>query len=264
MPPDTSQQLHETRQRIAHKIRELRLARRLTQEELATRLSVSQGHFSELERGNASFTAEQFLTLLRTFNVPASHFARDQTSSQEAELQNALARLGATHLQESSDVVPGERFQDLTNVLRETLAAASPRLITALAPVLVSNIDRLILRKALSDLTTVGLERRFAWAIDNTVDALRQELDESSSGPWALQARRANAVLSDFLVYLGDHLASSVKTSPDDVLDPDVGSRESLEAVRRSSSQTSRRWHIVSSLHPDDFHEARRAARATR
>jgi transcriptional regulator with XRE-family HTH domain len=263
MPPDPLPPFHESRQRIAQKLRELRLARRLTQEELAARLHVSQGQLSQLERGNASLTAEQFLEVLRFFNVPASDFAPADASG-ERELQNALARLGATHLQESPDVVAGERFQDLTNVLREALVASSSRLVTAIAPVLVANLDRIVLRKLLSDLTAAGLEQRFAWVVDNTVDALRQELEGAPAGEWRIRARHANAVLSDFLGFLRDHLGEGAKSSPDDVVDGDIGSRETLDVVRRQSSPISRYWHIVSSLHPDDFLEALREARATR
>jgi hypothetical protein len=53
----------------------------------------------------------------------------------------ALARLGAFQLQESTDTLPSERLTDVGDVLREaSVASEFPRLITALAPVLVSNI----------------------------------------------------------------------------------------------------------------------------
>ena len=49
---------------------------------------------SEIERGDGSFTAEQFLAILKLFNVPASHFT-SSTPQPDSSLQNALARLGA-------------------------------------------------------------------------------------------------------------------------------------------------------------------------
>ena len=98
-----SHSLEKDRAQVAQKVRELRRGRRWTQAELSRRLHLSQGRLSEVERGAGSFTAEQFLAILKLFNVPVSHFyhaAPDQAS----ELQNALARLGALHLQESADV----------------------------------------------------------------------------------------------------------------------------------------------------------------
>src|SRR5687768_15567391 len=85
---------------IGAKVRALRNARRLTQAQLAQQLNVTQGRLSDLERGKASFAAEQFLSILRIFNVPASEFM-PSSGGMEAELQNALARLGARHLVEA-------------------------------------------------------------------------------------------------------------------------------------------------------------------
>ena len=64
-----SQQLEKTKADIARKVHDLRRGRRWTQAELARRLDLSQSRLSEVERGDGSFTAEQFLTILRLFNV---------------------------------------------------------------------------------------------------------------------------------------------------------------------------------------------------
>jgi transcriptional regulator with XRE-family HTH domain len=71
------------------------VAGRWTQEEFAHHLHLSQGRLSDLERGNGSFTSEQFLKILTLFNIPTSHFAAN-AASHDSQLQNALARLTPT------------------------------------------------------------------------------------------------------------------------------------------------------------------------
>ena len=116
---------------IAKKVRTLRLSRHLTQEELSQALGLSQGRYSEIERGLGSFNAEQFLEILRIFNVPASHFTLERARPSE-ELQNALARLGARHLNEDAGLLPSEQLEKVEDVIRETLLeAGASRQITA-------------------------------------------------------------------------------------------------------------------------------------
>lgn len=95
---------------VARKIRALREARHWTQADLSKRLGLSQSRFSEIERGQGSFTAEQFLEILKLFNVPVTHFAPGQKGS-GSEIQNALARLWTLQ--------PDDRMQ----ALRASLAA---------------------------------------------------------------------------------------------------------------------------------------------
>jgi transcriptional regulator with XRE-family HTH domain len=147
--------------RIGEKVRDLRLARRWSQAELAKRLGLSQARLSEIERGAGSFTAEQFIELLGLFNVTVGHFApADQPP--DAELQNALVRLGATHLF-ATNAVPTDRVRDVNGAVRETLVEGSPRLVTALAPVLVSNSKEVNLRRIEGSLREVGLDNRLGW-----------------------------------------------------------------------------------------------------
>src|SRR5262245_35987584 len=75
MAPNYKKDLNNIRQAVAKRVRALRTERRFTQSELAARMGLSQGRLSQIERGDGSFTAEQFLLLLRLFNVPVSHFA---------------------------------------------------------------------------------------------------------------------------------------------------------------------------------------------
>jgi transcriptional regulator with XRE-family HTH domain len=261
MPRDKPpQDLEKARLQIARKVRELRTERRWTQAELAARLQLSQNYLRELERGTGSFTAEQLLKILSLFNVPATHFA-PQGRSHESDLQNALARLGALHLHETADVVPSEQFEEVENVVLETLASQSPRQLTALAPVLVSNIDRLSLPRLQQKLIEVGLDRRLGWLVDNAVEALHRELKASASGPWTQPYRRAELVLGVLLESLVARFPAWVEGSVPDLLDPTVD-RQTLEEVRAASSSISKRWGVVTSLQPQDFADALRAARA--
>jgi transcriptional regulator with XRE-family HTH domain len=254
---------NKTKERIATKVRELRKQRRWTQAELARRLGLSQSRLSEIERGAGSFTAEQFLTILSLFNVAVTDFVPELASDPDALLQKALARLGASHLHESDEIVPNELYNDLGVVVRETLVVGSPRLLTALGPVLVNHVDRIRLKKLHARLTEAGLERRLGWLIDNVLDAIRSELKQAPPRLWAKRYRRAAVVLDTFLEYVG---SSSFGRPNDavgpDILDPSIRTKRTLEEVKASSSPISQRWNIVTGLQPDDFSHALREARA--
>ncbi len=255
---------YKGKERISAKVRQFRRQRRWTQAELASHLGLSQSRLSEIERGAGSFTAEQFLEILRLFNVTVSEFVPDLAPDPDADLQQALARLGASHLHESEGLVPSQRYGDPGVVVRETLVVGTPRLLTALGPVLVNHVDRIQFKKLHARLTEVGLERRLGWLIDNVLDAIRSELKQSLPRILAKRYRRAALVLDTFL----EHAAPSSQARPDsaaglDILDPNIRSKRTLEEVQASSSPISRRWSIVSQLQPDDFSRALRDAHAS-
>jgi transcriptional regulator with XRE-family HTH domain len=241
-------------------VRELRSARRMTQTELARVLGIAQGRLSDLERGKASFSAEQFLLLLRLFNVPASRFA-GAPSSQELDLQNAVSRLGARHLVEHESVVPSERLRDVYRVVLEVLAdPESPRLVTGLAPVLVENVDSLNFAKLALELRDVGLERRLFWLIDNVRDAVDRELSESPPASRARTLRRARVALGRASTM---PLARTQDLSAVDLLDRTVRSEESVRELEAEASPASRRWNVTTALKPHDFYDAlKQASRA--
>jgi transcriptional regulator with XRE-family HTH domain len=261
--------LAKDRLQIAAKVRELRRSRKWTQAELSRRLRLSQNRLSEIERGAGSFTAEQFLLLLKLFNVAASHFV-SEPGAPDLRIQNALARLGALHLQESVHVLPSEQLEDVHDVVREALVAGSPRTLTALAPVLVRNADRLNLPRLFAELEKHGLERRLAWVVENTLAALARLPggSGSESKDWTKIDRRAEASLRGLLEFLiardrhRDRLEPVVLTVPPDVLDATIRSKRTLDEVRSSASKISQRWGIVTSLQPEDFLQALKAARA--
>jgi hypothetical protein len=172
-----------------------------------------------------------------------------------------LARLGAHQLQEQSDLVPSEDLDEPTEVVRETLIEGEPRFLAALAPVLVSNIDRISLGKLYLDLAKVGLERRLGWICENTLAALGLALKGEVPRSWAQRARRAEVVLSAFLEATPTIGPANGKPPIVDALDRTIRSKKTLDQIKASSSDISRKWDIVSSLTATDFAESLRAAR---
>ncbi len=231
----------EIRQEIAGKVRDLRRSRSWTQTELAERLGISQNWLSELERGEGSFTAEHFLLLLRLFNV-------------SQELQNTLVRLGASHLQESSNALPSSELEDVHRALLEALLDATPRVITGIGPVLVNNADRINLWKVAGSLSALGLETRLPWVIDNTVEAI--ETLKKGKTALAPKYKRAEFPLRRFL----DKAHDLPRAKNVDVLDLTVRSQKTLDDLQRKASRASQRWGIVTAIQPEDFVDALEAA----
>ena len=260
MPVNKLKSIVSLRREIAVRVRDLRMKRGWSQAELAKKLYLSQSRLSEIERGKSSLTAEQFLLLLRLFNVTVRDFV-SEPSDEPAEIQNALARHGAAHVQESADILPRKHLEDVHDVLREALVDGSPRLITALAPVLLGNAVRLNLPRVHADLAQTGRERRLPWLIANTLAALEQWRREPTyDRAWSKLDRRVELPLRMFLDFADAHNRGSTL----DILDPVIRSEHTLNEVRRSSSAESRHWRIVTSLHPEDFLHALKASRAAR
>lgn len=246
---------------IGQRVRRLRQDRGWTQTQLAEALGLSQNRLSEIEHGKGSFTAEQLLAILKVFNVSLDSVAPHDAGT-ASELQNALARLGAVHLAESPDVLPTERLKAALGVIRETLASAeTPRQIAALAPVIVNHAENLSLARLRLELKEVGLDHRLGWVLDNTLDAIRVELEGDISGEWDRKYRRALCLLSDFLAESGGKGWKPRGGVREDVLDRGIASGKTLEEVRAASSKASRKWGIVSRIQAADFAEALRASR---
>ena len=250
--------MRNRRSNIPEKARALRKARGWTQAEVAERLGLSQARLSEIENGDGTFTAEQFLEILKLFNVGLDHFT-SETRDDTADLQNALVRLGARHLKERGDVLPTAALGDLPTVLYETLVAATPRLTTALAPVLVLHVDELKLNAVRAKLASIGLQRRLDWLIDNTSRAVKEELRNAPPREWAQRYRRAELVLETELEF-AKQARPPQKAAPD-IFDGNIRSKASLKELLDASSEVSRRWGIATALQPHDFATALRAAR---
>jgi transcriptional regulator with XRE-family HTH domain len=252
------------RLQIGRRLRELRTQRGWSQLELAQRLDISQGHLSQVERGSGSLTAEQFLKVLALFNVPSTHFAPPNQRA-DLDLQNALARLGAHHLRESTDVLPSEQLDEVANVAREALLTGSARAVSALAPVFVSNVERLNVSGLLAKVGEVGLQRRLGWALDNTVAAVREALRTMEPGPWMQQCILAEFRLGLIRDALADQLIPRTgELTALDPLDADIATPKTYEEVKATSSPISKRWGILTGLQVADFADALKAARAER
>lgn len=276
-----------TREKIAKAVHALRESRQFTQMDMAKALGMSQGRYSIIERGLGSFTAEQFLMILRTFNVPASHFAA-QMGSAETDLQNALSRWGALHLVSDNRVLPSQELEEVEKLVEEVLIAGEPpRQITALAPVLVRNVARLNLNKLWAEFVGYGLERRLAWLLDSTREAIKSELARKPKGKHTGVYKRAEFALRLFLKteprmkIKKQHSWRSDQDYKDfgdkfrwdqygdgedglglqlDILGMPILSEKTLNEVLSEMSDTANTWAVATAIKPEDFIEALRAA----
>lgn len=256
--PESNARLEQTRLRVAARVRELRQSRRWTQAELSVKLGMSQARLSEIERGAGSFAAEQLLEVLRLFNVDLSDFV--PPSPPDAILQNALARLGALHLRERDDVLPSAQLRDVVDAVRETLVSPySSRLVTALGPVIVWNINIINLDLLHQQLVELGLSRRLGWLIENILTTLGV-IRKPALSEWGRRQRRAKVVLAQFIENVQLPSPEQGAGLRLDHFDADIRSRESLDEVWLAASLISRKWQIVTSLKPQDFEVALRAA----
>lgn len=250
---------------IGARVRELRKDRRWTQVRLAVLLGVSQGHLSQLERGNQSFSAEQLLAILKHFNV-----SLDQISPEKApagsQIQNALAREGAGHLAESEGILPSEGLKNATAAIREALVSGdSARQVAAVAPVIVSHVGQINLTRLRNEFAELGLAHRLDWALECTLEALKQESAQPLPRKWRLKYRRAVTIIEAFYApsfALRQGLPDDADNpSPFDVLDPEITSKEALKETIENLPPTARKWRIATGIKVDDFVRALRGAR---
>lgn len=251
-------ELDTQRKHIAERVRDLRRFRRWTQAELADKLELSQSRLSEIETGHGSFTAEQLLRLLALFNVGVDEFV-DRRNDPQQELQNALARFGAKNLVESEHVVPTERLSEVSEAIRDALLDGSPRLVTAVAPVLVAHARKLNLEVLFAELEKVARGHRLGWAVENTSEALAKLVNSSDGSAWHKMRRSVELTFSTFALYAFAVTKSNKRML--DVLDATIRTSATHKVVRHASSPLSRSWGIVTSLRVDDFVEALRASR---
>lgn len=248
---------------LGTKVRKLRHERRWTQRRLAGLLGVTQGHLSQLENGARSFSAEQLLILLRHFNVQLDYFSGREGRT-AGQIQNALARQGASHLAENENLLPSERLKNAVAVIRETLVSAdSARQIAAIAPVFVNNAGQINLTLLRNELAALGLGNRFGWAIECTLEAIRLESTQVLSREWRLKYRRAATIIETFFApFIVPAPAPNTDIPPPyEVLDPEITSPESLKAVLGDLSPLARKWRIATTIEVDDFTRALRGSR---
>lgn len=260
---------------IGARLRELRERRGWSQVELARKLLLSQSRLSNIERGAQSLTAEELLETLRLFNVPVTEFAAAQPA--ESQLQNALERLGARHLRESSEILPSERVAEVNDVVREVLISADPRQLTGLAPVLALHADEIDVRSLLAALAKLGFKSRLGWLVENTQAAIHREMEQPLPVYWRATYRRAQLELNGAYIFLATRVRASSSarrgarsSSPHrrrepaagyDILDRDVRSEKTIRQLERRASDISLHWKVLTAITVDDFVEALRASR---
>lgn len=241
---------------VAAKIRGLRQERRWTQARLAGLLGLSQNRLSEIERGKGSFTAEQLLVILKTFNLQLDYFQHVK-QAEVPQLQNALARFGAKNLKEDPAAVPFEKVKGAGAAILEALVTAeNPRQITAVAPVIVAQIGRINLDRLRLQFAEAGYEGRLGWALESTLLAVRRELPELA-GAWRTRYRRADLLIGALLARWRVPAAGAAE----DILDREILSEDSLREARGGVSPEAKKWRIVTRLKVEDFREALRGGR---
>ncbi len=252
--------LDASRRRIAIKVGELRSARGLTQAALSRRLGLSQARFSQIERGDGSFSAEQLLELLQLFNVAPADFG--EPPDEAADLQNALARNGASHLRENERSLPSRGLASLPEIVARTLVRAdSSRQIAALAPVLVHNAEDIRFGLVERELRDAERLPRLGWVIENTLAALSLELQQTLPHRLKQSYRRAEVLLESQLEALTAGAQARSDARPWDALDKSIRSRRSLEEVSASASPISKKWRVATGIQVEDFARALSASR---
>lgn len=250
---------------VGAKVRALRKERRWTQQRLAALLGISQGQLSQIERGNQSFSADHLIALIRYFNVPFEFFSPERAPA-GSQIQNVLAREGASHLAESTDIIPSDRLKSAGSAIREALISAdSARQVAAIAPVLVAHAGQLNLSRLRNEFAALGLENRLAWAVESTLEAIKLESAQVLSREWRLKYRRAALIIEQFfrpwLITARPAGHDPTQPAPYDVLDPEITSPEGLKEVVARLSPIAQRWRIATGLETDDFAAALRGAR---
>jgi transcriptional regulator with XRE-family HTH domain len=259
-----SNQIEKYRQEIAKKIRQLRQDRQWTQKELAKLLGLSQNRLSEIEGGEGSFTAEQLLLLSINFNVSVSDFVSAKGKTDQ-KIQNALARLGASHLAENKETLPSEDLDNVANVVREVLISPkSSRHVTALAPILVNYAKTTLLNQLRLQSNQETFVRRYRWLLENIQWAIKEELDHNLPNDQKVKYKKAEFVLDNLLKTPWFGVVHAGRVEGEDVFDSDINSEKTLDDLRKSSSKISKRLKIVTRIQPEDFASALKEARETR
>lgn len=238
---------------ISHGIRSARVDRRLSQAELAQKLGISQSRLSEIEQGKGSITAEQFIFLLQFFNLPISHFVKQENVSFEDQLQNRMIQLGGRSLREVSNVLPSEKINSIYTVVIETLVGGlTSRLVLGLIPVVISNIDQIDFYRLRSKFTEVGQKNRIYWFIDGLLNAIQVRCKQFVPHQYVRLYRRAEVQLSRARLFSQLDNADGVE----DVLDMDITTPRTLGNVRASCDDLAKKWNIITRITQEDFNKA--------
>ncbi len=253
--------LKKYRQLVVEGIKKVREDRRYTQAEFAKLLDLSQQQYSKIERGEGSISAEQFLQILEKFALPLSYFV--ETKSKEKDealvLQNALAILGATHLREVQGIFIPEKYDNPNEVIFEALEEyKSSRLIAALAPVIVKNIQRINLNTIEKKLREWGHENRLWWVLENTLDSIRNRLKEAFL-PREIKLtyqRAATALTNHSLIGRSRENGWYHRDKQADIFGPGITTEKTLESIKSKLDSQAKHWNIITSIKQSDFENA--------
>ena len=119
----------------------------------------------------------------------------------------------------------------------------SQRLVTALAPVLVANIDSVNLDLVLSQLAPLGLGQRLAWLAESVAAALQVAGDDLPPG-WGPNVRRAALLLGELAkrVQSAHPSAGYGPDGPMDYFDPTIRSVKTAHNVWHNAGPIAKRW----------------------
>lgn len=243
---------------LAAGIQKLRKERGVTQIELARLLGLSQAQLSKIENGHGSITAEQLIRLLQEYSLPLSCFTPAEKASRNDEnpsLQNALAHLGAVHLRAVPGVAVPERLALPEEAIVETLIAPSSRLVTALAPVIVSHCESINFHHVAERLRGHGVEYRIWWVVDGTYRALGERLKEPYL-PRDLHRLYQRAFLLLERKKLDVGAVQNQLKDKEDELDRDLISERTIQLVKQNRDKLAGNWHIVTRIKKADFEQA--------
>lgn len=240
--------LNQIRAHIGPTVRRLRKERRWTLGELGRRLDLSESRLSEVERGQGSFSAEQLLLLFQLFHVGPADFVEPDAGRDPVvgSLQNALARLGASHLvADEAFVIRREHERPIDLLLDVLIVHPTARALTALPPVLVRH--EVSLPAVQHGVVQAGVPGRLGWLLEHALAAL-DAVDGGSVG-WRRESRRWATVAGSFL----SRVVKPAGDVPWDLLDAELRSPIGVAAAEADATKIDRRWRVISRLTTADF-----------
>lgn len=235
----------DLRKRIAALVATERRARTLSQAALAAELGVSQAHLSNVERGRASFTAEQLLYLLRRFNLGLETLL--PVVDEGAAAQNALLHHGAWHLAHIP-AAGAPRYQNVNDLVVHVLCVPEPRHVTALLPVFLHSVRRISLPSVQEGLSQAHVAGRLRWFLDMVKAAVGPQ--QSIPPRYQLPAREVLMVIE-----LAAH-AAVLESDHIDAFDPSIRSVQTARELLAEGDPISKRHRIATSLRVADFVDA--------
>lgn len=247
------QSLEKVSEQIGKVVRETRQERGWRQAELAERLELSQPRLSEVERGVRDLSAAQFLRFLEITNTSITRFL-PEPPSEDAALQNALVRHGATHLRQLDGFPTGPDGAGAL-VVAVLGGAPSSRHVAALAPVLVRSADGISLPEAARRLRQDGRAHRLGWLVQSVRDAVGSQRPRSED---RRAFERADTLLANFQRH--GTIEPPPGDQPIDVLDRDIRTLATADRVFEDASPAARRWRIATRIRDEDFASALRAS----